>query len=412
MARFDFQSPGAAFTDQIANQLAERKANERQRMLDQLTVNADQRAAEQAQRQAAESEAQLAQMAHQQELQDLEVIRSGLTMGRAPTDSKAVSLLEKYGLMRDMPSPQVSTSTEFSGSGDTQMEGPTAGPMERTPPAPPRRGYIGTAEVQAKDRLRSQSASLISGLMQDPKTRENGAFLAQLASANDGVVPADIMAQLMAPGKAGVVFDVEGGFYKDAAGKRITGSLPSNAHIAIQTRPPRQLQPKTPMFMGVNDKGEPVFRVVETGEQFAGEGLTPSRTGNAGGSNAGEALGIPASIFNDLTLAEGAIGTDPRSVDETALANYRRGWTLAIANHVKKSQVAKQLAIQYLNNPNQTFESVARLMREGKLTEKDVQDFRAITSIISDTTKDILNQNPYDPTKEKPGFWSSMFGSK
>src|SRR5688572_600906 len=91
MGRFDFQSPGAAFTSQIADALAQRKVQERQHMLDQLTMNADARAAEDQEfqrqhlaRQEAESKARMGQMAQESELTKLSALEAPMDADTDP----------------------------------------------------------------------------------------------------------------------------------------------------------------------------------------------------------------------------------------------------------------------------------------------------------------------------------------
>jgi hypothetical protein len=413
MARFDFQSPGAAFTGQIAEQLAERKATERQRMLDQLTMNADSRAAEAAQRQQAESEAQLADMAHRKELQDLDVYRSGLRRGQTPTNPQVTSLLDRYGLLEDLPSPQVSTATEFSGADGTQMEGPTSGPMEQSAPVPPRRGYVGSLLEQEKDRLRANTRGLIDTLMAKPETRQDGEFIAKFALANDGIADPGIIAHSMAPGKAGVVFDVERGIFKDASGKTITGNLPSNAHVVTQSRPPRELRPRSWIGAGVEPgTGNSVFidpddidRMTGQPRRFVIPGTSKPSSGAAG---RGSALGIPATYLDDLDNAERALGYDPRSVDEQAFSNYRGSLTRGFGAASYGSPAVKAAAQMYIQNPEAAAEMIDKLIDaapDRASMERIATEYNQYLGAIPPHVKEMLKNNPYVANKpEEPSY--------
>jgi hypothetical protein len=196
MARFDFQSPGAGFTDQITDMLAQRKAEERQRMLDQLTVNADRRAQEVALRQQTEHDEQMRGMAQERELGLVNVLGAGLKRGDdlSGLSPEQRELFSKYGRMSQFPGAQVSTTTE--------MEGVDGAQTEMAPPTPPRMGYAGTAQEIEDERRRQSDASAIAVMMQseNPAEREKGQLLSRLMAMNDGKIPVDFAAKLMTPG--------------------------------------------------------------------------------------------------------------------------------------------------------------------------------------------------------------------
>jgi len=404
MARFDFQSPGAAFTDQITTALAKRKADERQMLLDQLTVNAEGRAQEQAARQAEEHKAQLTATNQNTELQRLGAILPGLTRGTMPTNPEHTELLEKWGKLMDLPNAEVGTTTEFSAPEGMTMdpEGSVQTSAPVGPPPPRRRGYVGSPQEIERDRRRGESAQLVASLLQDPKTAEAGQMLGRLMQANDGVIPTDAVEKFTAPESPIAVWDEPRGAVT-IGGKPVT-SLPANAKVVNKGYAPYHA-PKSWQYIGHDEtSGEVGFVDPSTGSVKRFPGFSRKTGGSAGGS--ASALGLAPAYLDDIDLKEGALGYDPRSVDPAALEGYRgamaRGFSTAKLN---ASPRVRQLAIAYLSNPNAVADQIDQMEINGQWTKKDDDDFLTMIGAISPNAKNILMQNVHDPNKKKSGMF-------
>lgn len=417
MARFDFQSPGAAFAGEITDLLAQRKAEERQRMLDQLTVNADTRAQEVASRQGEEHKAQMLAMQQQQaaaaqqmELGKVGALGWGLDAdddlsGMAPED---LALMQKWGRVKNLPTTQVSTDVEFSTPEGEALEG---GPVEApvpAPPAQPRLGYVGTPEQRERQRLRSQSSNLIAGLMQNPKTAETGAFLAQLAQANDGLVPGDVMAQFLAPESPIGVFHEPTG--QVTFGGKPASSMPSNAKVFSQGHAPYRA-PRQWINGGIDPE---TGNTVLVDPNVVGPDGQPARiqipnTAPRGANATSTALGIPQGLYEDhrdnmLVLQEDENG----KVATANMRMFRQSANQLIREAKKASPMARELASTYVNDTANYDRLVREAAASGKLDDKTKTDLGALLDVVGTADlKDLFLANPVmrktQPPRQRQG---------
>lgn len=267
MGRFDFVSPGAAFTGEITKLLAERKVEERQRLLDSLATNADQRAATEATEQKKVRDAQLKSQQQQDEIARLGAITGNMDVGDAPTGmaQEDVDLGKKYHAWKDVPVPRTSAAV-------TNMQGEEGGPPAEgfTPeqnqqgPAPTRLGYVGTAAQRDRDRKKQQSAQMIANLLQDadPAKKEAGALMQRVWEARDGDIP-DGMFDMLAPNHL-QIFDERNGKLGKAQ------DIPFGTKIMTRGYPPsgayRPYEPAKPI--GRTPEGVPVMQDQKDGHLY------------------------------------------------------------------------------------------------------------------------------------------------
>lgn len=416
--RFEFESPGAAFTSQIAQALMQRKAEERQQLLDSLQFSAEQRAndearrnAEMQQQQIAASKASMASQAQQDELARLGALTQNMTAGANPEEMgyspEDIQLMQKWGRLKSVPVPQTSTSATFTDEQGNPTEGPVEAPA--APPAPKTRySFVGTPQEQEKERLRGLSGQLIQGLMQNPKQAEVGAFLAQIAQANDGVLPPDVLAQYAGPGRHLMTLGPSG---KVTDTHQQIGPLDQVVQLGY---PPSSYFAPEPakQWVGVDPDDPTGGTQIYMDRQGNISKVRGSRP-NAAGTNSANLLGIPEDAYYKLSLSIGELGADPQSVDEAALADYRTKAAGAIGISKLPNNV-KLIAMQYLNNPNAALQIANQMLEQGKLTAKDVDALSAaIGAIAPEHVKDILNANPYNPdASDKEGIFSKIWNAK
>ena len=221
MPRFDFQSPGAAFVDTLTRVMAERKAEERQQMLDRLTQAAEERANRESADRKAYQDAQIGNMKHGQGLEDARAARDAESHGlqadasrinlTAPTldpttpftgssiDPKAMDALKRYGHV-----------TEAAPAAEAQ-EAPDD--LPGIPARPAMFRYRGDAKYRDEQRLKQERLAAVRGIMNDPRIVERlgpeaGSMLTSMVES--GADPTPLISQLTShvlPGQEVVTYD-------------------------------------------------------------------------------------------------------------------------------------------------------------------------------------------------------------
>lgn len=201
MGRYDFVSPGAEVVGGLTKLLAERKAEERQQLMDSLAVKADERAATEMQMRQQEAvqrqKIQEAQLASQQ--QNDEVQRYGLLAGNLDVGASADTLrpedqelVGKYGGWNTAtPAPQ-----DLSAVGDAASASDAVGSIQA-----PQRTFVGTREQRERERKRKNSGALLAKLAQDPRHADKMEIVQMAAEQNDGIIPDSMLALFMPPKK-------------------------------------------------------------------------------------------------------------------------------------------------------------------------------------------------------------------
>lgn len=350
MGRFDFQSPGAAFTESMAQTLAQRKAEDRQRLLDSLSINADTRAAEESVRQAKVTDSSLQSAGQEREIQRVAALTSHMSRGAdistlAPEDQ---ALLQKYQAVTAAKEPDASATItgmkDETGAPTTDFT-PTAEPQ--TPvPTKPKYSFAGTREEQDRDRKRDQAGVVISELIKDPKTQEAGMFLARISAANDGEIPAGAWEQ------AGIAPPTPLSIFHEASGKVTSaGNVPANSKVITQGYSPRELRGRQLVPAGFNEQGETMLYDPDTNK-------TITVPGSHKGANPDEAsLGVPIGLaqayqasVSGLAESEPTFGFGGGNIDAAGLKSARLAAGSIIAA-AKADPTVKELAGLAVNNP-------------------------------------------------------------
>ncbi len=356
-SRFEFESPGAAFTGTIAQVLTQRKAEERQRLLDSLQFTAEQRAEQEAQRQAerdaqsiAASKAQMASQQLHDEMAKAGALAAPRRMGDNPEEigyaPEDVDLLRKYGYIKDVPVPQVSTGSEtFTDEQGVPAEGPAAAPVA-TPAPKMRPSFVGSQQEQADEEDKRNSAMLISQLLQDEKTKPLGMSLMHMAEANNGKIPKEAN-QLLEPNAPVYVWN-EGTGRVEASNQ----NLPPNAKVVTQPRPYRDYaQRQWIATRNVGPNGGQILFDPNSGETREMPG-TASMPG--GGVPQGlQTLGISQGTFDAHDAAVAMMGDDA-SDDGTVtpgLMDHFRTTASRMIEGAKVTGNVAHLAKLYVNDP-------------------------------------------------------------
>lgn len=393
MGRYDFQSPGAAFSSEIAKLLAERKAEERQQLMDSLAVKAEERAAaasaeQRMMNQASlrEQEARMGSQRQQDEIQRLGAITPFLTMGQDVSNmpDENIGLGQKYGAFQMKNAPEVSTEITGMEAEGQQLEG-EAPPVPFVPNKPqPKWSYVGTPQEREKDRLRAATGAAIAAI-EDPKIQKH---LGMIAAANDGQLPEGILEQYT--GETPIsIFDEQSGSFKSG------GTMPNRGKIITRDRPPASAYTTPPMQYNGADPTNPDMQV-----WIRRDGSTvkiPGRRGTQG------AIGLPGYAETGLNFAINNLIQSP--ADPQAIANYRTTAARAVQNvRGNYSPTVRHLATQYINNPSETTQQMEQMIDAGQLTEEDMMQFESLTdSIVPQDIRHIITANPYaTPTPKVP----------
>lgn len=411
MARFDFQSPGAAFTAQIADTLAQRKSDERQALLDQLTMNADSRAQEAAQRDADFQKQQLANMQFTQNMQKLGMLTQNMRRGDDPLSRGVAPELFEFGrqlgTFEQMPRPEVTTSEGVYSEAPVGVDGAPA-PVAPGPAPAPRWGFVGDRSEREDLERAAGSNKVIESMLADPNRRAEAEALKYAALVNRGILTPEVTARYTQPDVPVEVFDMDTGQLRSA------GTTSPFAQILTRTRPPREYKPRN--LMPIVDANGNLSMVDQdsipidpnTGLAKLPPGYSvPGRNGSGGGAHPLSALGLQQGFMDDVTLADRQLA-DPRSVTPAAIAGYRSTMGLAFQNaQIKASPLVRSLATEYLLNPRATQAKVAQM----DLSEKDMNDLNTMINAVSPTAKYVLAENPFEPPKPKQS-WSEFFWGK
>jgi hypothetical protein len=390
MSRFNFQSSGAAFTDEITKALALRKAEERQNMLDQLTVNAEDRAAQEAVRRQKESDSQLATSALAREattlgLYDDAVFQPGEDVA-ARIGEEGSQLYKKWGRLAPQPVADVSSSTSFTGPDGDVVQGEQAAPTG--PPPTPKFGFAGTKEDQERKRKRDMSAQLLISVLQDTKN-PNAPMIAQKLEqdmlANDGIVTPAFVEKYLGPDTPIGVFHQETG--ETTLGGKTVSSAPAWSKIFTQSRPHVEPRPRNFMW-GVNEDGDGVPIDQDsipvdpnTGLGKLPPGIKPVR-GGSGGNDSSQPLGISNSAFNSYIEEFGIAEPDEAGKIATGPMLAIRQRAAKIISEARTTPKVRDLAMRFIRNPD----SIAN----ESLNEKENMQFRQLLGVIA-ATPDVAN---------------------
>lgn len=373
--RFDFDSPGAAFVDTMAKVLAERKAEERQNMLDKLTQQAEERANRAETRAADQARLDEAYRTHQVKLQDeaatRETVRDTLPLLDPRIDPKKQLSPERFKLMKDAgwimeddtPVPGVSTSEEFSApqGAEYQMEGkdpepwlggfdaPQGGPATPTPtPAAPaaakdpRYRFIGDQAFRLEQRRKADAGRIIAGFMSsgDPAQVAKGQRIAEITALNNGIIPESLYDDIF-PGSA-PYYTVN----PDTGTTTKRGDLPSNAKISV-----------LPQDRAAGRDYVSTNRVDTNGHLIMMDSHGNTKTSpDVVGDTTQSPVGIPQNTIDALSDVQGILMENPDN--PKAINQYIIAADLAIQSAKIGTKKVKQWASSYLLNPKRATEEL------------------------------------------------------
>ena len=394
--RFDFTSPGAAFTSQITQLLAERKAEERQNLLDTIAQRADDRAERESQAQNEWRQAEAASRKQRDEIDRLGALTSGLRMGDDPSTlgykPEDIELMQRYGKAR--------TAT-------TIPDAPTYGEDQQLAPAPAPQthmSFVGTTQEQERAQRKQSLLNAASAMMHstDKTQQQRGTMLAQMVDASNGDVPDNLIAQLMAPDVPLMKWNEQTGQISN------TGQfVPSNAQILTQPdfsgRYTSMNRPdKNPMSLGAQGTTH-YFMDPETHKVFTVEGGV-----SGGGASANQSLlGVPQDAWNDLQDTAAFLAPDQYgAVKPDAMFEWRlrANRVLGSTNKQALSPKVRRMAQDFINDPN-----LLRNYKGAQLTPEEDMQWRTIyNGFGGQQMAEILKRNPLKPfdTKGKGGVFN------
>jgi len=374
-SRFDFGSPGAAFTDEMTRVLAERKAEERQTMLDNLTKAAELRATEAAAQDKMFREYQMQSGRARDEREQLQTVETGMDLG---TDVSTYSpeiqaLLQKYGRIqpgKPAGTPMVSTDSSFMEpqSGETGAIDTVASAVDQGPPVPQMR-YVGTPEQRERERQRGEMGQVMSTMMAsgDPEAQQVAGLMAQMVAA--GQQPPPQMWNKFLPKNPIREYNEATGGMRTLMGPDGKPYTSEGETIIQRSRPPRvPASDYRPDPIGTDANGHPVF-LMPNGQRFTDTSIQMKPDPNSA------PLGIPLGMFNELNELSGLVreGAEP-----TDISQYRR-YASSVISKTTMSPRVKELARIYLKNP-----AVAMGMeRTVGLNEKELSDLRQLQDVIA-----------------------------
>lgn len=335
MGKYDFTSPGAAAGSGIMEVMTQRRAEARQRMLDEIAAkdSESERNLRDIQGQTAKTQSEIAQF---------EEARKNWHAGQQVTGPMADIAAKYNALGKDpnQPTPQVSTEESFSVPDDpsAQVEQPVGPNQPVTLPKADTGSnfYQGSQEDQTRERRRANMDRVKQAIAAHPDMSEMEKMLTVSQALEDPNLPGEFWKTLEDP-QAVNSFDpvsnkVTPLMGKD--GKPITTR--GNQTIIDRGRPPVGPQPQ---FVGTDSKGKIVwgqqgsaYTWDENGKKVPYNGEIEAKPTNASKS-AGET--IPPALLNRATTARAAFEkTRTRLIRPNGDAGARSAFTEAATSAV------------------------------------------------------------------------------
>jgi hypothetical protein len=427
-SRFDFQSPGAAFVDTMAKVLAERKAEERQQMLDRLTQSADARA------EKAEERAN-ANAATQRDWQNFQITSGRATMDREELTTAAAQLdpgidpstqfppemlerLVKGGYIiknnQRPPQPSVSTNESFAPPpgadgvdppevpdsepwlGGFTQGGPaaTSAPLAPAPKpeAPAQPGYraIGDKQYREDEREKTELGRVIMSMVtsDDPKVREQGKRLAIVSSLLRGkLTGADVNREIP---QDSPLYTVN----PDTGVATNRGNIPGNAQTVVLPQD-RNSGGRLRVKSGVNKDGFTIY-VDEFGNETIGTNKITDPTETP--------AGIPVGITTRLDEIAAVMVTDPS--DPVSINNYKTSAKRALTYAKQGNQKVKSWVSRFIDNPA----AATQELTQNPLTPEEQADADMLLNAVGarDYTAILMMPTPKPKAPEKSGGWGGL----
>lgn len=386
--RFEFESPGAAFVDQMTKVLAQRKVEERQAMLDNLTKAADARAADEAKQMALYRADQMKSNAQSRDIEHVNAVTAGMSMGDKTTgmSPETIDLMRRYKRLKERPLvPSVSSSTDYNVTDDTGVKGEAiesdipAPEMVATPPPPPEEVFVGTREERDKAaRIAKGKAALgVLATNGDPEDLKAAEYLSLLAEVNDGDIPKEAYT-VLTPKQQAKIFNTETG---ETRLSMLEGGAPNmtRGETILQQRPDtthsRERWP-----VGKTRDGFTIY-VDAGGKETIGT--------NKSGPDPGELpFRIPIGLSN--AHRDSFIGMLAEPDDPAGVATFRKAGMDMLGSAQGVSSKVKMLIRTALYDPANLQDVYGR----NELTPSEAEDFTALlTTVIPPEAKPLLLLN-------------------
>jgi hypothetical protein len=377
MGRFDFASPGAEAVEGITKVLARRKAEERQNLLDSLTVKADERAAAEAVAQQQVREAQLRQMdlqnqvtREQQDRLKYEQIANNLDLGteasKANLKPADVDLIGKYGGWSVKAAPPANTSGVTDAASASDVVANTQGPSMV---------FVGTRDQRERQRRLDESGKIIARMATNPKTAKWADAAAMSAANNDGKISDEILAML-GPDVDVSIFDEPSGRFKSG------GTISRGAQVVTRGWSPNYntgANRREWIPHGVNSDGYVVF-VNGNGQTKVGDVQIANPRGAASLGISQPAIDSHMATLGGLQeVGTGFLGYGEAKIPEANLIMFRQSANNLI-QQAKTTAKVKQLAGVFVKDINEFQKALAQT---ANLTPDEGGQLKVLTDAIA-----------------------------
>lgn len=306
MARYNYLSPGTAAGEGLLEVLTQRRDEERQRMLDEITKQNAEQNRKSAEQSRAATQQQIEESKQRSELATLGIQEEGLEPGDdIPVGQE--KLFEKYGKVRptrviDTPGTPVPYQTPPFGEEDT-VRG-LAGPLDMGTvlgaPIFQKGGYAGTQAQRDRDRRTAKVKEIQGKLNPDLSTQEIQGLLLEAEAAGVNV-DAGTWREATRKPRVHVSFDDFDGKYRDTGGN-VLSEVPEDAIVTRRPRTPQgRSGPQPRLFTKKNPNGTQENRWIHPGQEI------PSgfRQGNQLASEMSNDL-VPQNILRQAAILMGA----------------------------------------------------------------------------------------------------------
>lgn len=412
MARFDFQSPGAAYTDAMAKLLAERKAEARQQMLDELARAADERAAKQSESALRLQDQQINTSKAAADREELKFYMDALDPTIDPATQFSpdiVDRLVKSGrVVPDTnPQPSVQTSETFAApeGADYAIDNSTTniGSPEKlgrlpqdgsitpitTTQAKKKYRFIGDEDYRKQQRREQDVGKVILGLLTsgDPKKVEAGQQLAIVSSLRGGDLSSEDIARNLPTNAPFYTVDPDTGIPINR------GNIPSNAQVTVL---PKDRSGRHKQKVGTTTDGRTIYA-----DQYGNETIGANPTRDTSEAPAG----IPVGLMTNLNAVAGAMMTD--TANPEAVNSYKFVAQQAVNFARQGNPKVKAWVSLYIDNP--VAATQATLNKEIVLTPEEQADAEMLlTAVGARNFKAILMAPTPKPEPPKAKWWEKM----
>lgn len=405
--QFDFISPGAAFSDQLTQQLVERRAQDRQNLINTLGVRADQRADQEAQQMQQWRNYQMASGKQKDEIERVNELTKNMPIGADPQSlgwsPDDIALGKKYGRFQQITAPPI--------MGSDSASGPIAGT-----PAQTTLSHVGSPQQQEKLKLQKATQAMLAGVTD----ADQKAALTKMVAANDGVMPQEGFSLLM-PNRPVWEFNQMTNKFGAIPG----ASLPPNADVVTHGYPPASYfdnrdRPTGDYAFGqfVNGKFTPsddndpkgqyfqVFSSGKTGHTFIDPTPIRPRGAVVNDLKPVQPIKFNEGASNTFNTYRSAFENNPNSVNGMLMRNG----ALGIVRSSSAPDKIKNVAIAMINNPEAGKAMRAQTYANGGWDT--AKDDPLLQSLLNEAWPETVAQKYYSVSQPTSGGFISHFMGK